>query len=287
MTNKIDKSSPVEELIEPGFAFRKRSAGDAPVERIHGLEKGLDVLSFINTQPEVSVADVMRACELPRTTALRVLETLRLAGYLARVGDKKKYRLTIKVRTLAEGFDDESWISEVARPHVHALGRAVVWPVLLATPRGSVMIVRETTDFQSPLALIRWTTGTLIPIEESASGLCYLAFCEPDARHFLLDMIESRAGGVEWPGRIAFEHKLEEIRTNGYAVYAGKRFRQIGISTPIFDRGKYVASLTLRSVYNAMAVTQILEKNLGQMQAAAEAIGAELSTRSETYGAVN
>lgn len=260
-------------------AWQVRRPEGAATEPIHGLEKGLDVLAFVNTRNEVSVAEVVRACELPRTTALRVLETLRLSGYLERVGEKKKYRLTIKVRTLAGGFDDESWLSEVARPHIQALGRKVVWPVLLATPRGSVMVVRENTDFESPLALVRWTTGTLIPLEESATGLCYLANCTPDTRRFLLELISLHPYSSDWGGREMTEQRLQEVERNGYALYARKHHKEVGLSVPVFDQGRYLASLTVRYIYGSLTITQMLEKNLTLMQEAAEKIGAEFSAR--------
>ena len=260
-------------------AWQVRRPEGAATEPIHGLEKGLDVLAFANTRNEVSVAEVVRACELPRTTALRVLETLRLSGYLERVGEKKKYRLTIKVRTLAGGFDDESWLSDVARPHIQTLGRAVVWPVLLATPRGAAMVVRENTDFESPLALVRWTTGTLIPLEESASGLCYLAHCTPEARRFLLDLIALHPYSPDWGGAESVEQRLQEVQHDGYALYARKHHREVGLSVPVFDQGRFLASLTVRFIYGSLTIAQMLEKNLTLMQDAATLIGAEFSTR--------
>ena len=44
-------------------------------------------------------------------------------------------------------------IAHIAKPHLAALGTAIVWPISIATPSGSVMMIRETTDLQSPLAL--------------------------------------------------------------------------------------------------------------------------------------
>ncbi len=267
------------DIVASTSAWQGRRPEGAATEPIHGLEKGLDVLAFVNTRNEVSVAEVVRACELPRTTALRVLETLRLSGYLERVGEKKKYRLTIKVRTLAGGFDDESWISDIARPHIQALGRTVVWPVLLATPRGSVMVVRENTDFESPLALVRWTTGTLIPLEESATGLCYLAHCTPDTRRFLLDLIALHPYSSDWGGRESVEQRLQEVDRNGYALFARKHHREVGLSVPVFDQGRYLASLTLRYIYGSLTVAQMLDKNLALMQETAALIGSEFSAR--------
>ena len=61
-----------------------------------------------------------------------------------------RYRLTIMVRSLSEGFDDDAWVSRIAKPMIEELGRELVWPVSLATLSGTNLVVREATDHSSP-----------------------------------------------------------------------------------------------------------------------------------------
>jgi len=52
-----------------------------------------------------------------------------------------------------DGFDDQAMVAHIAKPHLAALGAQIVWPVAIATPSGASMMIRETTDRDSPLAL--------------------------------------------------------------------------------------------------------------------------------------
>src|SRR5258708_12239381 len=81
------------------------------------------------------------------------------------------------VRALSEGFDDEAMVVHIAKPHLTALGAQIVWPVAVATPSGATMMIRETTDRESPLALEQYGAGVRVPMLGSAAGRAYLAFC--------------------------------------------------------------------------------------------------------------
>src|SRR5690349_916994 len=90
-------------------------SGDS-VRPIRALLRGLDALHELNGRGSATVSDVAKAIKLPRTTAYRVLETLCAAGLVVRDTADDRYRLTLKVRSLADGFEDERWIADVAKP---------------------------------------------------------------------------------------------------------------------------------------------------------------------------
>jgi DNA-binding IclR family transcriptional regulator len=72
---------------------------------IRALGRGLEVLTELNRLERAAINTLAAAVALPRTTTYRILETLRLAGYVDR-DDDDCYRPTILVRALAEGFRD-------------------------------------------------------------------------------------------------------------------------------------------------------------------------------------
>src|ERR1700724_3173279 len=120
---------------------------------IRALNRGLDVLTALNRLERAAINTLASAVRLPRTTTYRILETLPLAGYVGRHAHDECYRPTVMVRTLADGFDDEAMVAHIAKPHLAALGAQIVWPVAVATPAGATMMIRETTDRESPLPL--------------------------------------------------------------------------------------------------------------------------------------
>jgi len=102
---------------------------------IRALNRGLEVLTELNRLERAAINTLASAVRLPRTTTYRILETLRLAGYVERDPHDDCYRPTIMVRALSDGFDDEAMVAHIAKPHLAALGAQIVWPVAVATPR--------------------------------------------------------------------------------------------------------------------------------------------------------
>ena len=188
-----------------------------------GLEKGLDVLAFLNSTAEAAIIDVVRGVGLPRTTTLRVLETLRSNGYVERVGGRKAYRLTIKVRSLSDGFDDESWITDIARPHLRRLSKTLIWPTLIATPAGSSMLWRESTDHESPLAINRYAVGMRMPVLESASGHVYLAHCSAEEFATVMELCLMAGAPAVVPDLTTAQRLRATVRQRATGSTTGRR----------------------------------------------------------------
>ena len=113
---------------------------------IRALMRGLDALTVLNLRDGATVSEVAHEIRLPRTTVYRILETLCNAGFVFRDAADDRYRLTIMVRSLSDGFDDEAWVTQIAKPLIEDLGREIVWPVSIATVLGTSLIVRETNS---------------------------------------------------------------------------------------------------------------------------------------------
>src|ERR1700733_3867852 len=168
---------------------------------IRALIRGLEALAVLNRRNGATVSEVTNEIKLPRTTTYRILETLKEAGYVYRDAADDRHRLTLLVRGLADGFDDEAWITQIARPCINDLCKDIVWPVNLLSPSGTSMLIRETTDHDSPLAVERFSAGFRVPLLLSASGRVYLAFCRPEQRDTLLDILSRSPREEDKPAR--------------------------------------------------------------------------------------
>src|ERR1700743_628070 len=131
---------------------------------IRALIRGLEALAVLNRRNGATVSEVTSEIKLPRTTTYRILETLSEAGYVYRDPADDRYRLTLMVRSPADGLNDEAWTPETARPCINDLGRDIVWPITLLSPSGTSMLIRDTTDHASPLAVERLTAGFRLPL---------------------------------------------------------------------------------------------------------------------------
>ncbi len=248
---------------------------------IRALQRGLDALAVLNLRSGATVSEVAAEIGLPRTTTYRVLETLASAGYVFRDPADDRYRLTIMVRALSDGFDDEAWVGQIARPVLADLSREVVWPVAIATLSGTTMMVRETTDHMSPLVVERHTAGTRVPLLTSAAGRAYLAFCAPAQRDALVDILSRSAREEDKLARNTAElmRLVNEARSQGYAsaVQARRIADEISLAVPVVAGERLLACLSLRFSANAVPMKQALERFLPRLREAARQIAQQFS----------
>ncbi|GIL41801.1 hypothetical protein TMPK1_40380 [Rhodospirillales bacterium TMPK1] len=241
---------------------------------IRALLRGLDALRVLNMRNGATVTDVALATKLPRTTAHRVLETLCVGGYAVRDPSDERYRPTIAVKGLSDGFGDESWIREVAKPLIDQLTQKIIWPTAIATPMGTSLLVRGTTDKDSPLALERYSAGLRVPLLASASGIAYLAFCSADYRSALLDILarSTDAADAEAKNRTNVERQLDQVRQRGYVVHEWSPTRQASLAIPVLAGNQVVAVLSMRWITSALTEKQVVERYLPAMQDTARRI---------------
>lgn len=246
---------------------------------IRALLRGLEVLHVLNRHNGATVSEVAGEIDLPRTTTYRILETLCVAGYAYRAASDERYRLTIMVRGLSDGFDDEAWITLVAREFMYDLCQDLVWPCAIATLSGNSMLVRQTTDHRSPLAVEKRGPGFRVSILGSAAGLCYLAFCPKEQRDTLLDILarskdEENAAARN---RKAIYETLVESRKRGFALWHRKRrvSDETSVAVPIVVQERLLAVLTMRFASTAVTETEAIERFVPKLRETAQEISAE------------
>ncbi len=219
---------------------------------IRALSRGLDALSVLNLRDGATVSEIAHEIRLPRTTVYRILETLCNAGFAYRDAADERYRLTIRVRGLSDGFDDEAWVTQIAKPIIFSLTAEIVWPVCISTLSGTQMIVREVTDHSTPLALDRHAAGMRLPLLGSAAGRAYLAHCTPAQRDTLLDSLARTGKQEDKPARNRTEvlRALAHIKQQGYgSVICTRRLTdEVALSVPVMLDDRPLASLTLRCI---------------------------------------
>lgn len=247
---------------------------------VRALSRGLHVLRVLNECNGATAAEIVRHARLPRTTVLRSLETLSAEGYVVRDTIDDRYRLTVMTRSLAHGFDDEAWVSDIARPLLFQLSREVVWPLSLATLRGTAMMLRENTDHQSPLALQRLPGGHRFSVLGSAAGRAYLAYCDPAEREALIPLLGKSGDSADRIAldRPAVDQMLAQIRGQGYAAVQGALPKEGSFAVPVIANQHAVAAVSLRFIASALTLEDALERYLGRLKAVAEEISRRFQT---------
>jgi IclR family mhp operon transcriptional activator len=253
---------------------------------IRALMRGLDALTVLNLRDGATVSEVAQEIRLPRTTVYRILETLCDAGFVFRDAADDRYRLTVLVRALSDGFDDEAWVTQIAKPYIHDLCREIAWPVSVATLSGTVMLLRETTDHSTPLASERHSAGFRVPLLNSATGRVYLAFCPSVQRDSLIDLLarsNKEDDKLARAPRSDLHRMLAEIKVQGYATATRTRrlLEEVSMSVPVALHDRVLAVLTVRFASTTVPLKSALERFLPKLRQCAARIGVSFSEQQD------
>jgi DNA-binding IclR family transcriptional regulator len=212
------------------------------------LDKGLHVLEALSRADGagVTLTQLSRSLGMHRTTLFRILGTLQARGYVSRQPDGDRYRLSVRVLSLASALLQDLDIRHVARPSLEALcadTRELVHLVVL--DRGEVVTVERVDGGQavSPRSAI----GARRPAYCTAAGKAILAYL-PDAE--VNEMLER---GMEsfTPRTItrpaALLQQLAEVRERGYAWDGEEYLEGVRcVAAPVFGiEGKVAGSVSL------------------------------------------
>jgi IclR family mhp operon transcriptional activator len=245
---------------------------------VRGHERGLAVLRTVNALGEATSIEVARITQLPRPTVHRLLETLRRGGYLYRNGLRDAYRLTLKVKSLSDGYKDDDWVTEIAAPVLAELFEEAVWPTDIATYDDGCMVIRATTHQRSPLSIERAWVGLQSPMLSSAVGKTYLAFAPAKERNAILERLAASDGldreKMKRPQEV--ERMLKTTRARGY----GSRQRELiaktsSIAVPIMDGRRVLACVNIVWIDSALKFETAVKRYLPMLQKTAAKIEAE------------
>jgi IclR family mhp operon transcriptional activator len=249
---------------------------------VRGLLRGLQLLRALNEHNYSTALELSKLTGLPRPTVYRLLDTLMAAGYVTTGSRRETYQLTILVRSLSDGFDDEAWVTEIASPILAELGRQIVWPTDIATFDRDAMVVRETTHAMSPLSINREKAGFRPPVLGTAIGHAYLAFCPEAEREMILRAIAAsdRPEAALARNRAHVARIITETCERGYGVREGGISPKTGsIAVPVMWRGRPIAAINMHYILSALMLEEVVERYLGALRDAAAKITRALETR--------
>ncbi|MCP3020104.1 DNA-binding transcriptional regulator [Cupriavidus basilensis] len=256
---------------KPGAPDRRTS----PYASVRGLTRGLDVLKALNRMESGrgTAQQLSELTGLHRTTVRRLLETLIAEGFVRRSESDDSYRLTLQVRALSEGFNDDEWISTIAAPLMGELLQRVLWPSDLTTPDGDAMIIRETTHRFSSLSFHRAMVGRRLPMLSTAAGRAYFAFCGEGEREDILNLLRSGGGGDEQAAlanNAAYVRKLvARVREDGFGSNRGDWLeqRKIGaVAVPIRHADRVRGSLNVVYLARALSEQEAVKRFVAPLQ---------------------
>jgi IclR family mhp operon transcriptional activator len=227
-------------------------------QTVHSLERGLSLLAAINELGPASLAMLVDATGLPKATVVRLLHTLREAGYVERA-ESAGYRLSPRVRSLFSSIDRESAPKQTIRRLLNDFATVVKWPAEFMVREGATMVIEVSNRDGAPINLRRFE-HIRFPLLSSASGIALLAWSKPRQREeivrtaLLQEKVSERDAVVKTARR-----EIAETLARGYAVHdyntpiEGTR----AISVPVYSGDTAVAAMVLIYLRDALPQAQV------------------------------
>ena len=233
---------------------------------VPALERGLELIELL-----ASAADGLSQTDIAVRTGRTVSENFRQlvclegAGYLRR-GPDDRYRLSMKLFTLAHQLPPSRRVIDAALPEMHALSQHARQSCHLGIEDGGDLLIIAQVESPAPVG-INVRIGVRHPLATTASGRILLA--QKDNAGRTAALLAAGTDPASGAGRLALD-RIEKIAQFGFeSVVDDTMFGIVDLSRPVFDRyGTCVAALTIPFL-TASSRDNAIEAALSDLAAAA------------------
>lgn len=252
---------------------------ESPYKTCQTLQRGLTLIQCFNGMQDTAckVSELSRQTGLHRTTVKRLLETLRMSGFVKYDALSGLYSLTYQVRSLSCGYRDSVEVVELAFPVLKEISKNIAWPCTILIFDKDEMVVRSSTRAYSHLSFHSILPGRRMPILNTAAGQAYFSFMTPKEQELVLALLIVRDDQyVDLAKDINFINQMKtKIQSKGYAINDGywKAESKFGaVAFPIFKEGKVIACINCIYLISAVKKLNNLDYLISNMKIAKEKI---------------
>src|SRR5437764_11457437 len=187
---------------------------------VNSLAKGFRVLEvFTGEEPELVLAEIARRANLDNATTFRLLNTLVMLGYVEKVEDTRKFRLTLKCLDLGFNAIGRSDLRTQARPVLRSLVGEVNEAASIGVLEGVEVVYIERMQAGMTRLGVDVRIGSRVPLHSTAIGHAIVGFLPREEQQRILaaaprkKMTERTVTDVK-----TLLRRLKEVRERGYAV---------------------------------------------------------------------
>lgn len=194
------------------------------MSQVPAATRTLRVLRFLSLQADpVPLEAIMRACELPRSTAYHLVNAMIDEGFVVHLADERRYGLGVGAFEVGSGYSRQAPLQRIARRPLAQLVDRVGHSAHLAVLHGRdvLYIVEERAPGRPPLVT---DVGVRLPAHLTASGRAIMARLSASQIRALYpdkDAFINRTGSGP-QSLSALRAVLAETRRRGYAVEDGE-----------------------------------------------------------------
>lgn len=202
--------------------------------------------AFRLDRPEMSLAELARAVELPKPTVNKVVQTLLAEGFLERVSDRARYRPNLRMFELGHFILNHLDMVHEATPYIRHLSQLTGETAHLTAYENGEVIWLLRIDGPSSSELYS-RIGRRAPATAAAAGRAILAFLAADELDHVISQGWRKLTVKTTADRDQLLRDLALVRQNGYSFQTEEV--DIGIASvgaPVFDyQQRPVASVSV------------------------------------------
>lgn len=228
------------------------------------LEKALQLLKALGSSPTggEQAAELARSCEVPLSTAYRLLGDLVDHGFVEIDRQTKRYSLGLEIYALSQSLAQSRGLTGVARPILESLARATGEAALLSARDGGRQIYVHYVPGPHLVSVVG-RPGTVGPLHCTAMGKILVAMAPEPVRIELTETVDlSHFGPNCITDRDAFRREIRKVRDQGWASADEEHEAGIrAVAVPVLDpdgRGARLA-ISVAGPSLRVEVTQMYE----------------------------
>jgi IclR family pca regulon transcriptional regulator len=274
------RTNPTGEEPDDGKRRSRRARADgeksAPGDRrslVGSLAKGLRVLeAFTAERPELTLSEVAVLARIDPGTSFRMLNTLVRFGYVARVPESRRFRLTLKVTDLGFHAIGGADLREIGRPILRSLVGELNEAANLGVLDGADIVYIDRVRAGLTRVGVDIRTGMTLPAYCSAIGQAILAYLpEEEVKRRLAVAPRSNWIPTNPMTEDDIKRDLADVREHGFAMrdsYFGNGLHIL--SVPVLDIDKYpVASVSVAAPAALVPRSEFMRHSLEPVRRAA------------------
>ncbi|UVJ39227.1 IclR family transcriptional regulator [Arthrobacter sp. CJ23] len=185
--------------------------------RYRALARGIRILEAVaGTRGGSTVTELAELTGTDKSSVSRLVTALVDLGMLARL-ESRRIVLTGRVLNLAQGFQKQYTLGEIARPFLDELCHSVDETVILTIRQGDYSVSVEQVDPEHPFRMVPHV-GNVAPLHATAAGRAILFALPVGEQHRILN--DLRGAPVEHPevhlNGESWAREMELARSRGY-----------------------------------------------------------------------
>jgi len=192
------------------------STGFALRNKVQSLDRALEILRLLGSEPEMRVTDLARRLEVHKSTVFRLLSTLQEHGLVEQNPTTEKYRLGYGLVRLAGAVVAELDLARASRSVLEELATRTGETVNLAILQGEQVVNIDQIAAPNLVVNVNWV-GKQTPLHATSNGKVLLAYLSEDERRRLLDRSLPRLTPRTITDPRILEKQLHRVLTDGYA----------------------------------------------------------------------